>query len=236
MSLDEQAEWSAALACGDYASAWAISDRVLSSRNPSTRNDPTRPYHLRWVWDGQPIARKHVLARCYHGLGDTIQFLRYVPALLDRSASLTVEIQPALLELAATVSGGGRFFPFDQADPLPPAECELEIMENAHALRAPPDIRRGPYLFLPASLRSTGAARGRLSIGLCWQAGDWDNERSITPAYIMEAASDLGASLVSLQEEDLPGLPETASTIAALDLVITVDTMIAHLAGALGVP
>jgi hypothetical protein len=223
---------------GDFATAWDISDVVLASRDAATRDDPASPYHLRWVWDGRPFADRHVLVRCYHGLGDTLQFARYLPALRRSVASLTVEVQPELLPLLRSLPGPDRWVAFDPAAPLPPMQCDLEIMELAHALRLPPAAIAPPYLCVaPAPCPPH-------TVGLCWQAGGWDTDRSLP----FETLAALGAPpIVSLQRGASPNgvlNPEgcsddivgTAALIAGTDLVITVDTMVAHLAGALGHP
>ncbi len=282
--------WVTAMRQGAFEAAHAISDAVLASRNPSLRDDPRLPYHLRWVWDGSELAGRHVLVRCYHGLGDTIQFARFLPVLRRRAASVSVEAQPELLGLLGTMPGIDRLIPFRPDRPARPAERDVEIMELAHALRLGPEATPPPYLaaelapvtasladgrrhhepnpkqsraaressvahagllcFLPDdAVESSRACPGPspqrgLNIGLCWRAGDWDPARSV-PLSALRAACD--APLVHLWSLQLgradavrpaisPGadVMATASAIAALDLVVTVDTMVAHLAGALG--
>ena len=229
----------------DFAAAWAISDAVLATRDPATRDDPTLPYHLRWVWDGRPLHGQHVLVRCYHGLGDTLQFCRYLAPLRLRAASVTLEAQPELLPLLATLPGPYRLVPFDPAAPLPPSACDIEIMELAHALRLPPNA--APYLPTRPPVTEVPA------IGLCWQAGGWNPGRAMSLHDLAPLAQF--APLVSLQrgpgaaERTAPNAPPTtdplhgsmdllamARLLAGLSLIVTVDTMIAHLAGALGRP
>ena len=211
---------------------------MLAGRDPATRDDPGQPYHLRWVWDGTPVAGRRVLVRCYHGLGDTVQFCRYLPALRERAAHVTLEVQAPLVPLLAGLAD--TVVPFDPARPLPPDEVDREIMELAHVLRLLPDS--APYLAVPAS-----AVRG---LGVCWAAGEWDPGRSIPVA---ELAPLRGlAPLVSLQRGPVAGdgavlgavdplggsmdLMRLAALVAGLEAVVTVDTMVAHLAGALGRP
>ena len=74
----------------DYGAAWRLADETLRTRDPATRDDPTVPFHLRWVWDGRPFDGRDVLVRCYRGLGDTLQFARYLPLLAERAASVTL--------------------------------------------------------------------------------------------------------------------------------------------------
>src|SRR4051794_40533004 len=163
---------------GDYTAAWDINDAVLAARDSATRDDPRLPYHLRWVWDGRSFLDRPVLIRCYHGLGDTLQFARYLPRIRPLVASLTVEVQQELLPLLATIPGPDRLIPFDLANPSPAAECVLEMMELAHALRLPPDTGPFPLLRAEPSRLPSG------TIGLCWQADEWDPERSIDPGSV----------------------------------------------------
>lgn len=249
---DLEARWFAATRRGDFQAAWATSDAVLAARDAATRDDPRLPYHLRWVWDGRPFDGRRVLVRCYHGLGDTLQFARYLPALRRRAAFVTLEAQPELLDMLVSLPGPDRVRPFRVADPAPPSECDIEIMELAHALRAGPMGEAVPYLSV--SPGRVARARARIgagpAIGLCWQAGGWDPDRSVPLARLTPILA--GRRLVSLQRGPAAGeacapaflnpgdrstdVAETAALIAAVELVITVDTMVAHLAGALGRP
>ncbi|MGH7212584.1 MAG: hypothetical protein ACREF1_14120, partial [Acetobacteraceae bacterium] len=189
---------------GDFAAAWAISDAVLAARDPAGRDDPALPYHLRWVWDGRPLAGREVLVRCYHGLGDTIQFARFLPKVRQLARALIVEAQPELLPLLGGIAGPDRLVPFRPDAPHPPAGCDLEIMELPHALRVTPDALDGamPYVRLdPARVAAVRARIGGfgLNIGLCWAAGDWDSERAI-PLRLLAAHLRLpGIRMVSLQ-------------------------------------
>lgn len=236
--------WLDAMRRADFAAAWAVSDAVLAARDPATCDDPARPYHERWVWDGTPVDGRRVLVRCYHGLGDTLQFARYLAPLRARAAHVMLEVQADLLALLRHVPGPDALHPFDPARPLPPAACTLEIMELAHVLRLAPDS--APYLLVAA----TPGPPGR--VGLCWQAGGWSPARSLDVAALAPLADLPGLRLVSLQRgpaaahanrlgaaDPLEGsmdLPAVARLVAGLDVVVTVDTMVAHLAGALGRP
>lgn len=236
---------------GDYAAAWAINDRVIRVR-AGRPDDPSLPYHLRFVWDGRDFTGRDVLVRCYHGLGDTLQFARYLPALARVARSVTVEAQPELLPILRAMSGVDRFVPFRLAAPLPPAECDIEIMELAHALRLPPDAMPPPYLSAPAEHVAHARKRfgDRRIIGVCCRAGGWDSGRSISVAALQPGLAGCGASIVRLHrvagiaggwepawanpDDRLDDIAATAGLVGVADLVITVDTMIAHLAGAMG--
>ena len=154
--------WHEAMRAGDFETAWTANDCVLAGRDPAKANDPSLPYHLRWVWDGRPFDGRDALVRCYHGLGDTLQFCRYLGPLRRRVRSLAVEVQPALLPLLGTLAGPDRLIPFREDAPAPRSACDLEIMELAHALRLRPSPE--PYLALPTPPR----AGPGLNVGLCW--------------------------------------------------------------------
>ncbi len=232
--------WVAAMRAGDVHAAFAVNDQVLAARDPATRDDPARPYHERWVWDGRPLDGRRVLVRCYHGLGDTLQFCRFLAPLRCRAAHVTMEAQPPLIPLLRRLPGIDRLHPFDPAHPLPPADCDIEVMELAHALRQPPD---------PAPYLHAEAARGG-GVGFCWQGGGWDPARDIPAPKLRPLAT--GVRAISLQRgpaaaaapalgahDPLDGDMDVlalAHLVAGLRAVFTVDTMVAHLAAALGRP
>jgi hypothetical protein len=232
----------AAMRRGEFAKAWVISDAVLASRNPAERDNPLLPYHLRWVWDGRDYRGQHVLVRCYHGLGDTVQFARYLPVLRPFVASLTVEVQPALLRLLASMPGPDRLVPFAFDAPMPISGCDIEIMELPHVLRLPPEAAP-----LPPYLRAVPTVIVPGAVGICCRSGAWDVERDVPEHIMLRLLKQIPGEVFTLQPAPtwLPvrnarGAPrdiaDTASLITSLDLVITVDTLFAHLAGALNRP
>jgi len=238
MMNDPATQWLAAMHCGDYAAAFRINEAVIAARDPLNRDDPRLPYHLRWVWDGRPYEGRNVLVRCYHGLGDTLQFARYLPILRQGVSSLTLEAPGALIPLFASLPGIDRLVPFVEHAPIPQSECDLEIMELPFALKLAPDAVLPPYI------KSSAAPLPKGTIGLCWQAGDWDGERSLPPDLLAPLTSrpcvTLQTSPTALPVLNPEGCPKdmvaTAMLVAGLDLLVTVDTMVAHLAGALGTP
>src|SRR5687768_16598316 len=88
-------EWLQHARRGDYERAWQVSDRVL--RRHANRPYVPRPRHEQSIWKGQPLEGARVLVRCYHGLGDTIQFVRYMPMLRAVASEVIVWAQPSLL-------------------------------------------------------------------------------------------------------------------------------------------
>ncbi len=234
---------------GDWAAAWAVSDAVLAARP----RDRQAPRHLQPVWDGSPVAGRRVLVRCYHGLGDTIKFARFIPLLRARgAAAIMVWAQPALIPVLASLPGIGRLLPLEDGAPPPGWDLDVEVMELPHLLRATPARlpgRRG-YLRAPGGRRRRRGGGAALRVGLVWRAGDWDARRSIPAARLRGLRAIPGVSLRILQRgpglaEHAPGfgrpagapdLPGLARAIAGLDLLVSVESMPAHLAGALGVP
>src|SRR5215212_3041441 len=101
MHAEAAAAWDHHMRSGDFAAAWRVSDSVLASRGGVTCGH--LPRHLQWVWDGSPVDDRHVLVRCYHGLGDTIQFARYLPLLQARAREVIVWAQPRLIPLLAAL-------------------------------------------------------------------------------------------------------------------------------------
>lgn len=241
-------KWIEYMQNGAFEKAWMLSDEVL-------KNGTNREYHslarnFQCIWDGTPLKGKRVLIRCYHGLGDTIQFIRYVRLLKEVAAQVIVWAQPKLIELLETFSGIDKLIPIHDGPPDTDYDVDVEILELPHIFRTslytiPLNI---PYLNVnPVSLVKD---KGQLSVGLVWHAGDWDPSRCIPFLSLMPLAFVKGVEYCILQNNALsagwrpgfgihPGecsIYEYAEIISGLDLMITVDSMPAHLAGALNVP
>lgn len=228
---------------GAWEKAWALSDAGLAAPR-----DWTQPRHLQRIWDGAPPDGKRVLVRCYHGLGDTVQFARFLPMLRARAESVTLWAQPALIPLLCTLRADITLLPLHDGVPDCAFDLDIEIMELPHLFRTTPATlpARVPYLHPP----HRALPRGTLHVGLVWQAGDWDQRRSLPPvlleplarlpgitAHVLQrgpALRDWPSGLGTISGSDDP--LEAASLMTALDLVISVDSFPAHLAGALGRP
>jgi hypothetical protein len=240
---DPGALWERAMRSGDWATAWAISDAVLQRR--AAAPDWHRPRHLQSVWDGTSPAGRHVLVRCYHGLGDTIQFIRFVPGVQAIAAEVTVWAQPVLLPLLRTMPGIGRLLPLHDGTPDVAFDVDIEVMELAHLIRTVPATlpAQVPYLFPGQVMQRRDFG---LQVGMVWQAGEWDDSRSIPVALLRPLSEVPGVTLHILQRDAAaPGfglasgaddILEAARIMATLDLIVSVDSMPAHLAGALGLP
>lgn len=233
---------------GDFDAAWKISDGVLQRRLRDGERAHRLPRHWQWLWDGRDLAGAHVLVHCYHGLGDTLQFVRLLPLLRARCAAVTLWLQPALIGLFAAIDGADRIEALHDGAPDFARDADVELMELPHILRLTPQRipARVPYpgLEFPRTPRDRG---GPLRIGLCWRSGEWNHARSIPDHALSPLARVRGVQWCSLQYPALQppfamrdlacrDLHELARRMCTLDLVISVDTLIAHLAGALGLP
>jgi hypothetical protein len=239
--------WQCWMLLGEFERAWQESDLISASGV----NDPHR------YWDGSSWVNKRIMLRCLHGLGDTINFIRYAPLLKATCRELIVQAHPELVTLlekipfldqVVTWSPGGE-------DDGVPWDVQMEVNELPRVFRTVLETIPAtfPYLFIPEE-RLIWASRllqldGRPLIGLCWRAGPWDASRSLEVADIAPLLSVSEITFVSLQKAIEPpfrqivdaavhaaDVLDTAAVIAHLDMVITVDTMVAHLAGALGKP
>lgn len=239
------ARWFAHMQRGELESAWTVSDAVLASRAGVPCHH--LPRHLQYVWDGSPLDDARVLIRCYHGLGDTIHFIRYAPLVHAVAREVIVWAQPELIPLLESCTGIDRLEPLHDGVPEVPYDVDVEIMELPHVFRStlatlPCDV---PYLTAP---RASRPRDGRLAVGLVARAGGWDEHRSIPTDRLAPLANLLGVHIQLLHDtaadasdrfEIAPGTDTvlgTAGLMRALDLIISVDSMPAHLAGALGIP
>ncbi len=236
--------WLRCARAGDFEAAWRVSDRILAR---GRLRDHTAARHHQQVWDGSPLEGRRVLIRCYHGLGDTVQFIRFAPLVKRVAREVIVWAQPALLDLLAGVAGIDRLLPLHDGTPEAAWDVDVEVMELPHVFRTtlatvpvPPQLR-APACALPGT---------RPRIGITWRAGSWNSHRSIPFGHLARLIDAVpAASWFALQHEPRPeerhnrlheletrGIARTASLMRSLDLVISIDSLPAHLAGALGRP
>ncbi|HEX2975759.1 MAG TPA: hypothetical protein VHO68_07470 [Bacteroidales bacterium] len=232
---------------GNFAEAWKFSDEVLlSGRNRDYRNTPR---HFQCIWNGMSLQGKRVLVRCYHGLGDTIQFIRYAPLLKEIASEVILWAQPKLIPLLETAKGIDNIIPLHDGTPEVEYDADVEIMELAHVFRSTVETipKEVPYLHVK---KATLPARGTITAGLVWQSGTWSEDRSVPFSIINKLFELKDITFYILQDRaeeagwirgmgNHPGkctLLEHAEIINSLDLLITADSMPAHLAGALNVP
>jgi len=241
----DAAEWDRLARAGRLADAWRVSDRIRS-RHGSLR-DGSVPRHYQQVWDGSPFAGRRVLVRCYHGLGDTLQFIRYATPLRHLASHVTVWVQEWLAPMVGTVPGVDAVVPLHDGAPAVAYDVDVEVMELPYAFRTTLETIPAavPYLTI-APARLIGQ---RPRIGIVWRAGEWDGRRSVPFARLRPLFDRVEATWYALQADvvsdeqhprlaavDTRGVLPLARAIRALDLVMTIDSMPAHLAGAMGVP
>jgi Flp pilus assembly protein TadD len=254
---DADAGWNRALAdlmAGDWAAGWAGYEHRRRIPGFAMRR-VDRP-----AWDGAPLDGRTLLVHAEQGLGDTLQFIRYLPPLAARSPGIVLWAQDALVPLLS-----GFCDRVDVTADPPPTDLQAPLMSLPHLLGG-----AGPFVAEPASYLSAAPNRitrwrekladDAFNIGIAWQGRPGyaaDARRSIPLDHFAPLATLSGVRLVSLQKghgsEQLaafdgpvldfgPDLDrdgaflDSVAVIAALDLVITSDTAIAHLAGALGAP
>jgi hypothetical protein len=222
---------------GDFEQAWQQSDELR-------RRDAPDPHRF---WSGEPIAGKRLIVRALHGFGDAVQMLRYAPLLRAQAASVVYELPPRLLPLAHCFQSVDRAISWEQTSPA--WDLQLEVMELPYLFRttlADLPIARNYLKVKPFPLPT----RSKPRIGIVWSAGAWNPARSIPLRLLETLLRSTRFEFQNLQGREnaheaahLPLLPgpadgilPLAQTVAALDLIVSVDTLAAHLAGALGVP
>ncbi|MGJ5204215.1 tetratricopeptide repeat protein [Bradyrhizobium sp. HKCCYLR20261] len=258
------AHWNAALfrlLTGDFARGWAGREWGRKCRAVGfVERNFDAPM---WLADA-PLAGKTILLHSDEGFGDSIQFARYATLVAAEGARVVLEVDAALQPLLAGLEGVAQCLA--RGKDAPPAvdyHCPLSSLPLAFATRLdtipampsylprPPDARR-------ATWEQRLGPRDRLRVGLVWSGNPAhlnDHNRSL-PLAMLAPLRETGAQFVSLQKEpravdkielaarddiidltsDISDFVDTAALIDALDLVITVDTSVAHLAGAMGKP
>ncbi|MGA8358316.1 MAG: tetratricopeptide repeat-containing glycosyltransferase family protein [Xanthobacteraceae bacterium] len=215
-------------------------------------------------WVGrEEIAGKTILLHAADGFGDTIHLCRYAPLVTARGARVILEVQKPLQELMGSLAGGERILARGDALPDFDLQCPLLSLPRAFGTELATIPCATPYLFVPPSRTASWKARlgprHRPRIGLGW-SGDPshsnDRNRSIALDRLLPLLTEVDATFVSVQQEvrdgdaavlqsssdirhfgaELKDFSDTAALISNLDLVISVDTSVAHLAGALAKP
>ncbi len=242
---------------GDLQGGWAAYEQRWSQPGRVRRT------FMEALWDGAPLNGKTVLLYAEQGLGDTIQFIRFAPLVKERGGRVVVECQPALVNLLTGVAGIDQVIAQGQA--LPPFDAQLPLMSLGSIFQTALDSLPGrlPYLhadeIMAARWRDELKSLGGFKVGVVWQGNPNqpdDRQRSVSLAQFRPLAAVPGVQLLSLQigpgkeqvdqvsfpiidlgsRFDPNSLDDLAAVLANLDLVVTVCTSVAHLAGAMGVP
>ncbi|SHG88543.1 tetratricopeptide repeat protein [Bradyrhizobium erythrophlei] len=246
------------LLTGDFERGWAKSEwRWKSGSSGLSRRNFTQP-----LWLGaETLDRQSILLHSEQGLGDTIQFCRYAPLVAARGARVILEVQEPLRELMSGLAGVSHCVSKGEALPDFDLHCPLLSLPLAFGTRLDTIPSTTPYLCAPVHGQDWEARLGpkdRTRIGLVWSGNPAhrdDRKRSIE-LNALSPLFDVAATFVSLQKDlrvgdeaaltersniinlgqSLESFADTAALISHLDLVISVDTSVAHLAGALGRP
>jgi len=229
----------------EYEWRWQV------SRFRQQRRQFTQP-----LWRGEPLQGRRILIYGEQGAGDTIQFARYAPLVREAGGDVTLEVLPHLERLASWMPGGYRIVgPFAAGLEF---DVQCPLMSLPHRFATEVDSIPAPARFsIPTDVQAEWARRvrtGRTAIGVVWSGNPAyaDNRARSLPAGLLlpltslsaidwwslqvgAATADIPAGLVSLADH-LIDFAETAAAISQLDLIVTVDTAVAHLAGSLGKP
>lgn len=249
----------ALLLSGNLTQGWPLYENRPARRN-ATPTEFAPP-----MWEGQSLKGKRLLLIKEQGLGDQIQFLRYVPLLAAMGAQVDVVVDPALQSLAATVPGIAHVID------TPPEASQYDfwsfLMSVPYRMATQLDsIPNGiPYFVAQPDAVSAWSkdindfAQGRRRVGLVWAGSHAhinNRNRSISLSTLAPLTQIDGLCFVILQQdassealaqvfhntevllagEQCKDFADTAAALMNLDLVISVDTAVAHLAGALGRP
>jgi tetratricopeptide (TPR) repeat protein len=214
-----------------------------------------------WVGEG-PLRNKTLLVHAEQGMGDVLYAVRYVPALARQGARVVLQVHAALKPLLGGLEGAALVV--TRGEPLPAFDCQCPVMSLPYAMKTelatiPAEV---PYIGAPADRVSHWRERiphAALRVGIVWcgnPAFKEDGRRSLKLAQIEPILATADVSFVSLNPgigeheraaiagrsnvlhlgSELRDFADTAAVIAQLDLVITSDTSVAHLAGAMGRP
>jgi tetratricopeptide (TPR) repeat protein len=257
-----EARWNRALACltfGDFEAGWR--DYEWRWRR-NTREMVARNF-VQPQWRGEDLDGKTILLHAEQGFGDSIQFIRYLPMVAAKCGQVVLEIPDDLRPLVPPIDGVVALV--SRGEPLPPFDlhCPLLSLPLAFGTTVATIPAEVPYLAAPSERIEKWRKRLPDSktprIGLVWSGKPThknDHNRSIALASLKPLLASAGCQFISLQKEyrerdvaDLKTLPhlvrldealvdfaDTAAVVAMLDLVIAVDTAVAHLAGAIGKP
>ena len=243
---------------GNFAEGWREYEQRWHVRQFAGKREPfAQPQ-----WRGEPIRGARIYVYAEQGLGDTLQFVRYVPMLAELGAEVVLEVQPPLLTLleglhpaVQVIVKGERPHKVDWHSPL--LSLPGAFGTDLSNIPAP-----APYLRADAgkcAAWSHRLAAGSLRVGVVWTGNPEhtrDRLRSIPFSQFRRLTHIAGATFYGLQKgltaiqreevasersvvdlgAELQDFNDTAAIVANLDLVITVDTSVAHLAGALGKP
>ncbi|MGF6723775.1 tetratricopeptide (TPR) repeat protein [Paraburkholderia sp. GAS41] len=217
-------------------------------------------------WQGEPIENRTLFVHAEQGFGDTLQFVRFVPIVAQRAARVVLEVQPQLVPILVPAAAEWRVTLIAQGTPRPPADlqCPLLSLPLALDMNAETIPARTPYLSVPPAYRRKwrGSLGGhaKRKIGLAWSGRIQQHENRTMPLAALEPLFALeGIDWIILQpnlsaaecaildahphagaihrfDQRIGDFADTAAIIEHLDAVVSIDTSIAHLSGAMRKP
>jgi tetratricopeptide (TPR) repeat protein len=213
------------------------------------------------MWDGSPLGGRSILLHCEQGLGDTLQFVRYAPLVKQRGGRVILECQEPLYRLLTGVRGVDRLI--SSGRPLPPFDCHAPLLSLPGIFQTALDTIPAKVPYIRVGRAEVGRWRRKieermgertgLKVGLTWAGNPRhknDRNRSLASGELgtlagldqvvffglqKAPAKPSGLETIDLLEPSADFL-DTAAILLNLDLLISVDTSVAHLAGALGKP
>lgn len=242
---------------GEFARGWAEAEwRLRAPKSSGSR-------FVQPMWDGRGLNGQTVLLHFEQGLGDTIHFARYAPLVAARGGRVILEVQPGLARLMRTLNGVDQVVA--RGEPLPSFDVHAPLLSLPHLFQTTPDTipRDVPYLRADDSLVESWRSRvpiepGVKRVGLVWAGNPEhvnDRRRSLDPMHLARLARVANVRWFSLQlgqpargatpppelnmidlTANVTDFADSAALLAHLDLLITIDSAPAHLAGALGRP
>jgi tetratricopeptide (TPR) repeat protein len=243
------AHWNLALSLlstGDFEKGWQEYEWRFEDGAPSPHPGPR--------WDGAELSGRNILLWCEQGLGDTLQFVRYAPLVAARGGRVLLCCQSASLKpLLERVPGVAAVF--GPGEPLPPFQCHAPLLSLPRIFGTRLELMPATVPYLTPDPERVALWRGRMSqdapfkVGLVWQGGPLPRNRACPFAEFAPLAELAGVTFFSLQlghaplpavlpvidlSEGIRDFADSAAIVANLDLVLTVDTACAHLAGGMG--
>lgn len=251
----------ALLATGQFEEGW----REYEWRWKGKQLQPTARVFTQPAWQGEAAAGRAILIHGEQGFGDTLQFCRYAPLVKARGFKVIMEVQPALVSLMTSLAGVDQLIGYGEEAPAFDLHCSMLSLPLALGTRLDSIPSNIPYLkpkdqAVVAKHNKLPATKPVLRVGLVWagnrrgQTQDFraiDSHRSIAPELLEPLIAIPDIEFYSLQKvgaaapasyglidfmDDCPDFAATAALISNLDLVISVDTAVVHLAGAIGKP
>jgi len=254
-----EAHWNLAnalLSAGDFARGFA--EYEWRFRRPGREERPAMlPLNLP-RWAGEPLHGQTIVITLEQGLGDAIHFVRFAQDVAAKGGRVVMETPPALGSLLATAPGVSEIV--SPGTPVPAARYYAPLMSLPHILGVTLSnlTARVPYISVPANTPKPELPSSRLRVGLVWRGNpqhENDRYRSVSLDLLAPLLDVEGVSFFSLQvgagaphpnnawaarladlAPTLTDFGRTAAAVQALDLIISVDTAVAHVAGALGKP